>query len=245
MKTQHLTRFLLPVMLSTGACAPVANHAPATAEIEATGMLAIQTQQSEAIAKLRQWANNGIVTAQCELGLALTTRHETQAEAALWLTRAAQAGDVTAQWTIAEAYYKAQLGLQQDYSLAWKWYMAAAAQKQPKASFMLARMSKYGEGTEKNLAQSIDWLRISSEQGNAQAMFLLSNAYEAGEGIEQNKKLSQYWLELAAAGDYPPAIQSLSMQLEDRNSQSHDPQRARHLIKEASDERLLRWNQYQ
>jgi len=136
------------------------------------------------------------------------------------------------------------LGLEKNLSIAWQRYHAAALQNHPKASLILARMAKYGEGVPKDLTESIKWLRHASEHGNGQAMFLLSNAYAAGEGVLADPAKSREWLEASAQADFPLAIQALAMELEGKNESEADTQ-ARHLIKEASDERLMKWNRYQ
>ncbi|MDE2431009.1 MAG: sel1 repeat family protein [Burkholderiales bacterium] len=230
--------------LILSACAQSYTLTPTSAEIESAGMLALHGKQSAAIKKLTFWAEHHMPTAQRELGLAYITMPDKLNAGIDWLNKAASAGDEEAQFQLAEAAYKGQLGFTQDYRQAWKWYEAAARQNNAKASFMLARMCKYGEGRAKNLNESIAWLKKSSEQGNAQAMFLLSNAYAAGEGVRQDASEARKWLELAAEGDFPVAIQALAIELQGQTSAGHDL-RARHLIKEASDERLMRWNKYQ
>ena len=241
----HLkTLALIPVLLS--ACSQHINQNPGTAEIETMGMRALQGQQSDAFTPLRQWAQQGNVTAQRELAYALSVNKDKQTEAAAWLKKAAEGGDSDAQFNYAEANYKSRLGLQQNFVEAWKWYQAASHQNNSKATFMLSRMTKYGEGVPRNLAQSVHWLQVASEQGNAQAMFLLSNAYADGEGIAKDATLARHWLELSAEGDFPTAIQALAMELEGKpDANDNEKQRARHLFKEANDERKMRWNQYQ
>ena len=226
------------------ACAPV----PTTAEIESAGIQALHAQLPSAIASLEKWANAGNVVAQRELGLAYAIKPEQQALALLWLERAAKNrdGDAEAQFQLAEAYYKSRLGLAKNEQQAWKWYEAAANNGYGKASFMLARMAKYGQGRSQDLALSVKWLEKASEQGNAQAMFLLSNAYAVGEGVKPDQALARKWLEESAELEYPVAIQALAMELESGSKHvEKDPLKARHLIKEASDERLMRWNRYQ
>ncbi|MFZ6742809.1 tetratricopeptide repeat protein [Undibacterium sp. JH2W] len=229
---------------SISACAP----APTTAEIESAGIQALHAQLPSAIATLQKWADAGNAIAQRELGLAYAIKPEQASLALHWLEKAAsnQGGDAEAQFQLAEAHYKARLGLAKNEQLAWKWYEAAAINNHAKASFMLARMAKYGQGTPQNLSISIKWLEKSSQQGNPQAMFLLSNAYAAGEGVQQDQALARKWLEESAELEYPVAIQALAMELESGSKHvEKDPQKARHLIKEASDERLMRWNRYQ
>ncbi len=232
------------LLCSLCACAPV----PTTAEIESAGIQALHAQLPSAIAALQKWANAGNAVAQRELGLAYAINPEQQAQALLWLERAAknQHGDAEAQFQLAEANYKGRLGLTKNESQAWKWYELAANNAYGKASFMLARMAKYGQGVPQDLALSVKWLEKGSQQGNAQAMFLLSNAYASGEGVKQDQALARKWLEESAELEYPVAIQALAMELESGSKHvEKDPLKARHLIKEASDERLMRWNRYQ
>jgi len=228
------------------ACSPHVKQNPSSAEIESIGMQALHGQKNDALFALETWAQQGNVVAQRELAYALSVNSDQQSEASKWLKKAAEGGDSEAQFNYAEANYKSRLGLKQNYAEAWKWYEAASRKKNEKATFMLSRMSKYGEGVPKNIEQSVHWLQVASEQGNAQAMFLLSNAYADGEGIAKNPDLARHWLELSAEGDFPVAIQALAMELDGNpNAKEQDKQRARHLLKEANDERKMRWNQYQ
>ncbi|MBC7404603.1 MAG: sel1 repeat family protein [Cytophaga sp.] len=222
------------------------DSAPAAAQIESVGVRALLTRDESSMATLSRWAQQGFPIAQRELGLALSASQVRYPEALSWLDKAANAGDVAAQFELAEANYKARLGLQQNFAQAWKWYASAATQNNSKASFMLARMTKYGEGHPRDLALSVHWLKQASIGGNAQAMFLLANAYTAGEGVERDQLKAREWLERSAEGDYPVAIHEMALLL-DGNPQSsdHDPLLAGHLRKEARDERTLRWNKYQ
>ncbi|WP_295751848.1 tetratricopeptide repeat protein [Undibacterium sp.] len=223
-----------------------ASPTPSSAQIESAGVLAINAQTPAAMANLSQWAQQGMPVAQRELGLVLASAGTDLPQAVSWLNKAALAGDNEAQFVLAEAHYKAKLGVPQNYALAWKWYAAAAMQENTKASFMLARMAKYGEGAPLDLALSVHYLQQASEAGNAQAMFLLSNAYAVGEGVAKNADLAQKWLEKSAEGDYPVAIHELALSLTANQDQAgENALAARHLIKEANDERSLRWNRYQ
>ncbi|MBC7490469.1 TPR repeat protein [Undibacterium sp. GrIS 1.2] len=236
-----LTALLLVLMWIT-----ITDVPPTTAQIETVGVRALNTQDKSSITTLSRWAKQGFPIAQRELGLVLSVSPNSYIEAHKWLEKAAAAGDVDAQFEMAEANYKARLGLQQNFVEAWKWYKSAAKQHNSKASFMLARMAKYGEGNPPDLAISVNWLKQSSAEGNAQAMFLLANAYTAGEGVEQDAIKAREWLERSAEGDYPVAIHELSLLLEgSAKITGSDPLLARHLRKEATDERTLRWNKYQ
>jgi TPR repeat protein len=223
-----------------------ASPTPSSAQIESAGVLAINAQTPASMASLSLWAQQGMPVAQRELGLVLASAGADLPQAVNWLNKAALAADSEAQFVLAEAYYKEKLGLPQNYALAWKWYAAAARQENAKASFMLARMAKYGEGVPLDLALSVQYLQQASLAGNAQAMFLLSNAYALGEGVAQNAVLAQSWLEKSAEAEYPVAIHELALNLSGTpDLTGANALQARHLIKEANDERALRWNRYQ
>ncbi|MCU6435198.1 sel1 repeat family protein [Undibacterium sp. Jales W-56] len=219
---------------------------PTNAEIESVGLTALHGRDPVSIQMLLKWAEQGHMVAGRELGLVYSAMPQKQAEAAYWLEQAAKAGDSEAAFLFAEALYKGTLSLKPNSLQAWKWYELSANKDNAKASFMLARMAKYGEGIAKDIVLSVQWLKKASEQGNAQAMFLLSNAYASGEGVNVDPVKAREWLERSAEADYPVAIQALAMELDGGEHQkTDDALRARHLIKEASDERLLRWNKYQ
>ncbi|MFZ6751249.1 tetratricopeptide repeat protein [Undibacterium sp. Ren11W] len=223
-----------------------AEPVPNSAQIESLGVLALNTQTPTAIASLTKWAQQDQPVAQRELGLVLASAGADFSQAVIWLNKAALAGDEEAQFVLAEAHYKAKMGLPQNYAFAWKYYVSAAQRGNTKASFMLARMAKYGEGVPLDLALSVHYLQQASSGGNAQAMFLLSNAYALGEGVTKNAALAQSWLEKSAEAEYPVAIHELALHLS--GGPDHEGTRsleARHLIKEANDERTLRWNRYQ
>lgn len=244
-KKSHVIALLLAAAVLS-ACTQTQDMAPDNARIESLGLLALHGRQASALDQLRVWAVAGRPVAQRELALALASIPEESTQAGAWMQNAATANESEAQFQLGQAFYQGGLGFQVDYGQAWNWYERAAISGNAKASFMLARMAKYGEGVPQDLKLSAKWLLEASVQGNAQAMFLLSNAYAAGEGVEQNQQLARDWLERSAAGDFPVAIQALAMSLESGDQHGErDPVRARHLIKEATDERSMRWNNYQ
>lgn len=233
-------------MATLAACTQPKDAAPTSAQIESIGMQALHAHQPAALDRLTVWAQQGMPVAQRELALAYLNWPQHDAEARNWLQKAASNGDSDAQFRLADALYKGSSGPAQNHAEAWKWYERAAQAGNAKAGFMLARMAKYGDGVAQDQSLSIRWLIDSSEHGNVQAMFLLSNAYAAGEGVQRDADKAREWLEQSAAGDYPVAIQALAMSLDAGDTHSpKDAARANHLIKEANDERLMRWNYYQ
>ncbi len=233
-------------MLLATACAEQAKAPPTAAQIESLAIQADQGRQQKAESQLRLWAEQGMPVAQRELALMLQRAPEGYADARKWFEQAGAAGDGEAAFSLGEAYYSARLGLARDAAAAWKWYSQAAQHGDDKAALMLSRMAKYGDGVPQDLALSVKWLKFASEQGNAQAMFLLSNAYLAGDGVQRDQHSARIWLEKSAQGDFPVAIQALAMATEGGDLQlQKDPDRARHLLKEATEERRMHWNKSQ
>ena len=226
------------------ACSLGKTPVPNNAYLESLGIRARQASDFAAVSELTRWSKQQVVTAQRELGLSLGNTEDRYPDAVFWLLEAARQGDAEAQFEIAEAYFHARLGLQKQSVQAFRWYQAAAAQNDHKAALMLARMAKYGDGTVASVANSLKWLQRAAELGNAQAMFLLSNAYEHGEGVNADPALAREWLEKAADGEYPPAVHQLALMLETDQS-PQERERARLMRKEATDERHLRWKNYQ
>ena len=184
--------------------------------------------------------------AQRELALMLQRSPQGYAEAREWFKKAGAAGDGQAAFHLGQVYYRATLGVARDAAAAWQWYGLAAQYGEDRAALMLSRMAKYGDGVPQDLALSVKWLKFASEHGNAQAMFLLSNAYLSGDGVERDEHAARTWLEKSAQGDFPVAIQALAMATEGGDLHlQRDPDRARHLLKEATEERRMHWNKSQ
>ncbi len=230
---------LMALALNLSAC----QRLPDSAQIENWGIQALHGRDQQAIRHLQQWAEWGLPSAQRELALALVLVENTQQQALIWLEKAALGKDREAQFHLAEANYKARWTAPQNYPQALHWYQAASAQGHSQASLMLWRMAKYGEAQPANQPDSIKWLQTASQQGNPQAMFLLSNAYAAGDGVPRDPVQARHWLEQAAELEYPVAMHELALQM-DQTDNPEASRKARELLKEASDERLLRWNRY-
>jgi TPR repeat protein len=228
------------------ACSPSTDPPPSTAQIESVGMLAYQANKQSALDQLRRWAKDGQPVAQRELGLSYAKNVQSYADAVHWLGLASAAGDAQAQFNLAKALLKGQLGLAQDPVKAWKWFESASRQGEGKASFMLARMASHGQGVAKNEELAVHWLQEASRQRNPQAMYQLSVAYTSGNGIARNVMMGRYWLNMSAEYDYSIAVQALAMELDGLGgADSPYAERSRHLFKEASDHRLMRWNTQQ
>lgn len=245
----HLSAALLlelALAVCVAACSEQPSAMPGSAQLESLGVLARQGRQASAVDQLQSWAQRGSAVAQRELALVYEEEEGSAKDAIFWLGKAAAGGDKEAAFSLAGAYYNGKLGLGKDPVQAAQWYKSAAAQHDERAALMLSRMAKYGEGMPQDLLQSVAWLQQASANGNAQAMFLLSNAYAAGDGVTQDLALAQRWLEKSAQGDFPPALQSLALAVDTGSQHAEkNPERSYHLLKEATEERRMHWDQAQ
>ena len=67
------------------------------------------------------------------------------------------------------------------------------------AQFCLGNLYRNGQGTTKELSQSIKWTRAAAEQGFPEAQYNLGTMYRDGEGAPQDFVRAHMWFNLAAA----------------------------------------------
>jgi TPR repeat protein len=117
------------------------------------------------------------------------------------LTRAAEAGFVTAQFMLAQSLENGSIG-PRDLALAMRWYEVAATSGSVDAQVALGTGYYLGRGKPKAPADAARWFREAAKGGDVGAMYLLASMYEQGDGLPQDLRLARYWYELAArAGD--------------------------------------------
>ena len=84
------------------------------------------------------------------------------------LYQAAQNGNASAQYQLAEAYFKGN-GIQQDYQQARYWYQKSAEQNLIEAQYTLGMMYYQGAGTEKDYVQAEYWFTRAADNGDVNA----------------------------------------------------------------------------
>src|SRR5882672_2833876 len=94
-------------------------------------------------------------------------------QAATILKRAADAGNVEAQYELA-ALYRLGRGVAQDDQQSFRWMKAAAEKGHQKAQLNLGRMLLTGRGASLDVAQARLWLQKAAAQGNEDAVKLLA-----------------------------------------------------------------------
>jgi TPR repeat protein len=119
-------------------------------------------------------------------------------EAVRLMTRAAEAGFVTAMVGLAELHEQGGAGLPVDLALAVQWQRRAAEAGSVDAQVALATAHYLGRGAPKDLATAARWYRIAAQGGDVGAMYLIASMFEAGDGVERDLAEARYWYAAAA-----------------------------------------------
>ncbi|MDP3082085.1 MAG: tetratricopeptide repeat protein [Rubrivivax sp.] len=113
------------------------------------------------------------------------------------LTRAAEAGFVTAQLLLGQLYEGETLG-RRDLVLAHRWYELAAHAGSVEGQVALATAYYLGRGKPKDPARAVHWYREAAKAGDVGAQYLLASMYEQGDGVALDLRLARYWYDIAA-----------------------------------------------
>lgn len=124
--------------------------------------------------------------------------HASTREAVKLMTRAAEAGFVTAIFSLAQLHESGQAGLQANLVEANRWYLRAAEAGSVDGQVAIATAYYLGRGAAKDAAQAARWFRIAAQGGDVGAMYVYASMAEAGEGVERDLKEARYWYSVAA-----------------------------------------------
>jgi len=116
----------------------------------------------------------------------------------------ANSGNAEAQNQLGDAYFDG-IEIEQDYTLAFEWYLRAAQQGHKEAQYNVAFAYANGLGTQKNMEKAIEWYSKSADQGVALAQYVLAKilidgqhkAQDYSKGLELLQKASDQGLALA------------------------------------------------
>ena len=118
---------------------------------------------------------------------------------------AAEAGDATARFNLAEAYREGN-GVPQDFEVALRWYRAAAEQGHSRAQNNLGSMYLNGMGTPRDVEEAIRWYRAAAAQGQREAELNLGIRYRVGDGVTQDDAQAFDWFLRSALGGCTEAV---------------------------------------
>jgi uncharacterized protein len=131
-------------------------------------------------------------------------------EAFTWYTRAAEHGQVRAQYCLAELYAQG-LGVRKSQSEAAKWYRRAAELGDDQAQCALGKLYESGEGVPHDDLEAANLYRRAADQGNAKAQNNLGMMYARGVGVPKNLDEARKWLVLSAAKGNTEALANLDI----------------------------------
>ena len=115
-----------------------------------------------------------------------------------WLTEAAEAGLVHAQYELGKIYRDGR-GVEKDALLAAAWLTRAAEQGSDIASYALGvLLLTGGEGLAKDILSALNWLRRSAEDGNQYAQYRLGRLLLRGEDAPREIEEAVRWLTASA-----------------------------------------------
>jgi hypothetical protein len=122
-----------------------------------------------------------------------TERPKDLAKVAVFYRKAADKGDVAAQFNLG-IMYDHGMGVPQDYAQAVLWYRKAAEQGFASAQYNLGVAYHEGQGVPQDYVQAAAWYRKAADQGDAAAQFNLGAAYFHGQGVPQDFAEAYSWL---------------------------------------------------
>lgn len=142
-----------------------------------------------------------VVAGNFEDGLAAFERND-YATAFAKFTKAAEAGNTSAQFRLAIMYAQGK-GVPEDDIKLMFWLTKAAKAGNAEAQYELAGKYERGStGVPQDAGQAVTWYTKAAEQGNAGAQMLLAMIYQQGQGVPQDFKKAAHWYTKAAeAGD--------------------------------------------
>lgn len=118
-------------------------------------------------------------------------------EALRLMTRAAEAGFVTAIYGVGQLYEQGRLG-KPDLERAFAWHLRAAIAGSVDAQVAVATAYYLGRGAEEDAAKAAHWYREAAKGGDVGAQYLIGSMYETGLGVERDLRLARYWYAAAA-----------------------------------------------
>ena len=157
---------------------------------------------------LKPLAQAGDPRAQHDIGLMLAHglgMPRSEREAAKWLERAANQGNIISMTRLGWMYYHG-IGVERDLSLAHAYSLQAAKAGDPWAQCNVGFAYFQGAGVARDLASAVSWYRRSAEQGFALCQRNLGLSYRDGIALERNLEEAYAWLGVASAGGDRSAI---------------------------------------
>ncbi len=122
-----------------------------------------------------------------------------------WCQRAANKGQINAQFDLGNIYESGDFGAEKNYQEAMQWYRKAADQGDMQAQLKVADFYYNGIGSSQNYGEAFKWYAKAADQGNLESQCKLADMYKSGFGVEKNYEEAANFYRKAAEQDYAEA----------------------------------------
>ena len=153
-------------------------------------MFEIVANEAEALQSFKR-ESNPEATQPYDMGIDLT-------RTAAKYRAAAETGISEAQYQLGRCYENGW-GVEQDFTIALKWYGKATRQNYAEAQNALAQCYAYGIGVTQDYGEAIQLYRQAAEQGVASSQYVMGLSYDFGIGVPADPALAVEWYQRAAA----------------------------------------------
>jgi TPR repeat protein len=193
------TMITIPNSVCTNPAAPAAAAPSSTPSVAAGTVAALNRDFALALVNFKPLAEKGDADAQRAMGQLLMqncTGLQDKNAAVEWLTKAAAAGNISAQNQMAFAYLRG-FGVGQDDAKAFALFNQTATAGNALGESELGYLYLTGRGVPQDKYQGLQWTVKAAEQGNATALGNIAGAYIKGEVLARDTDLAAYFLVLA------------------------------------------------
>ena len=169
----------------------------------ALAILGTYVDEDKRLAHELKAAEIGCVGAQYTLGLWYLHYLHTEyvqkdyAQAAFWLTKAAEQGDMDAQLKLGKMYLKGQ-GVPQDDNVAVAWIRKSTEQEHEWAYYQLGMMCLDGQGVSQSDEEAAAWFLKAAKLEDFDATYQMGVMYLEGRGVPQDNEQACYWIRKSA-----------------------------------------------
>eukprot|EP00746_Dinoflagellata_sp_MGD_P168126 gnl/MRDRNA2_/MRDRNA2_99313_c0_seq1.p1 gnl/MRDRNA2_/MRDRNA2_99313_c0~~gnl/MRDRNA2_/MRDRNA2_99313_c0_seq1.p1 ORF type:complete len:568 (-),score=160.25 gnl/MRDRNA2_/MRDRNA2_99313_c0_seq1:59-1762(-) len=161
-------------------------------------------------------------------------------KAVQWLAKAAEAGDVSSQHSLAIGYMKGSkeggIVIKKDPEKALKYFIKAAGQEHTPSMFEIGKAHKTGAlGLEKSLEKTLGWYKKAAALGDGKAAYHVADMYIAGnEIVEQSAKDAISWYMKASESGFPNALHNVGLMYMNGDGVQKDEEEALNYFEEAA-----------
>lgn len=127
------------------------------------------------------------------------------AMAADWYRKAADAGNVKAQYRYGLLLREGGEGIHRDREEAVAWFTKAAKGGEPEAMAALGRALMKGEGADRNKTEGLRWYEQAAAKDVAEAQYQMALLYKNGDAVSKSNVVALEWMEKAAKKGHPRA----------------------------------------